>query len=188
MPPTMAMPTSPSIRDKASISVLSLQVSDSVGALTGSYLSLEPYWWAAPDPGPACCQAHSSGVFGCSSGLSRIPVGRKTEQPMRYLSPCSNASAAFEICATTLDEGSYLQSVVGHCKVEQEVPGIILGWFMNKFYMEKKRKTTWTPLKWFVTTSMCWSDWKYFLLLTLVHIVPLFDLILNSWTGDINPV
>lgn len=49
--------------------------------------------------------------------------------------------------ATTLDEGSYLQSVVGHCKVEQEVPGIILGCFMNKFYMEKKKKHLKTPLK-----------------------------------------
>lgn len=43
----------------------------------------------------------------------------------------------------TLDEvvtGSYLESVVGHCKVEQEVPGIILGCFMNKFYTRGKKK------------------------------------------------
>lgn len=42
----------------------------------------------------------------------------------------------------TLDEvvtGSYLESVVGHWQVEQEVPGIILGCFMNKFYTEKEK-------------------------------------------------
>lgn len=61
----------------------------------------------------------------------------KQKRPTGYFSACLNASAA------TLDEVatlSYLESVVGHCQVEQEVPGIVLGCFMNKFYMEKNKK------------------------------------------------
>lgn len=108
--------------------------------LTGPYLSSKPYRWASPDPGPACSPARSLEAFGCTSGLSHIPVGRKTQDRdficVFKCKCCQNCK-----CAMTLDvvsTGSYLESVVGHCKVEQEVPGIILGCFMNKFYTENK--------------------------------------------------
>lgn len=56
----------------------------------------------------------------------------------------------------TLDEvvaGSYLESVVGHCQVEQEVPGIILGCFVNKFYTQKKKIIFQNTLKLFGTST-----------------------------------
>lgn len=148
MPPTIAMPTNPSKGEQGNVSGLSLQASamwsTSVVLLLWQALTflqslidellqiqglLVP--WLVP-------QKRSDVLQGFLIFLWEEKHKRLNERNINcvFKSKCYLNCK----CALTLDEvvtGSYLESVVSHCKVEQEVPGIILGGFMNKFYTEK---------------------------------------------------
>lgn len=166
MPPTIAMPTSPSKGEQANIGVISLQASamwsTSVVLLLWQALTflqslidelLQIQGLLVPW---LVLQKRSDVLQGFLIFLWEEKCKTGNERNFNCVFKCKRHLNCK--CAMTLDEvvtGSYLESVVGHCKVEQEVPGIILGCFMNKFYTEKEK-----ILKWFGKTSMYWSKLK----------------------------